>query len=234
MSLQPFARDPLGPRLRLIPGEASARSAGPRPRLAEKDSERLIEAFEQGRPGAGADLYDRLFPVVDATLFRILGRREQDHSDLIQSSFEQIISTLSKRTFARGCSLVGWAAVIACHIGLNALRSRRRERAVVDPGPADPGAVDRAAPVHPQDQIEAREAISDLRRHLAVMDRDRVTALLLHAMGYELNEIASLAGTTVAAAQSRLSRARRELRRRVEDHEARRRDTRRWREGDPR
>jgi RNA polymerase sigma-70 factor (ECF subfamily) len=220
MSLQPFARDPLGPRLRLIPGAAPA--DGGHPRSTERDAEHLVEAFAQGRPGAGAALYDRLFPVVDATLFRILGRREQDHADLVQSAFEQIVTTLSKGTFARGCSLVGWAAVIACHVGLNALRSRRRERAVVEPAPADPAdVIERAAPVHPQDQIEARESITDLRRHLAVMDRDRVTALLLHAMGYELTEIATLASTTVAAAQSRLSRGRRELRRRIEEEQAR-------------
>ena len=61
-----------------------------------------------------------MLPVVDATLARILGRREQDHADLVQSAFEQIVATLSRRTFGGSCSLAGWAAVLSCHVGLNA------------------------------------------------------------------------------------------------------------------
>jgi RNA polymerase sigma-70 factor (ECF subfamily) len=52
------------------------------------------------------------------------------------------------------------------------------------------------------------------------MDPHRVAALLLNAMGYELAEIAALTGTSVAAAQSRLSRGRRELRARLEGLES--------------
>jgi RNA polymerase sigma-70 factor, ECF subfamily len=66
-------------------------------------------------------------------------------------------------------------------------------------------------------QLRARDELATVRRHLAAMDPDRVTSLLLHAMGYELTEIAELTTTSVAAAQSRLSRGRRELRARMED-----------------
>jgi RNA polymerase sigma-70 factor (ECF subfamily) len=183
------------------------------------DDEQLVEAFQAGRPGSGEALYDRLVPVVDATIARILGRREHDHPDLVQSAFEQIVSTLSKRTFARQCSLAGWAAVLACHVGLNALRSRRRERAVLDRGQElDAEAPqERAGPMPLEAQLRARDELATVRRHLAAMDPDRVTSLLLHAMGYELTEIAELTTTSVAAAQSRLSRGRRELRARMED-----------------
>jgi RNA polymerase sigma-70 factor (ECF subfamily) len=44
------------------------------------------------------------------------------------------------------------------------------------------------------------------------MDRDRATAVLLHAQGYDIAEIARLTKVSVAAAQSRLSRGRREIR----------------------
>jgi RNA polymerase sigma-70 factor (ECF subfamily) len=183
------------------------------------EDDALAIAFQAGEPGSGERLYDRLLPVVDATLFRILGRREHDHADLVQTTFEQIVVTLSRRTFARRCSLPGWAAVLACHVGLNALRSRRRERVVVDRGreAADPGlSPQRADPVALEAQLRARNELEEVRRHLARMDPDRVTSLLLHAMGYELAEIAALTRTSVAAAQSRLSRGRRELRERVE------------------
>ncbi len=163
--------------------------------------------------------------MVDATLFRILGRREHDHADLVQSTFEQIVSTLSKRTFARHCSLAGWAAVLACHVGLNALRSRRRERGVIDRGQeageaGEQAAPDRAGPAPLESQLRARDELSAVRRHLGEMDPDRVTALLLNAMGHELTAIAALTRTSVAAAQSRLSRGRRELRARLEEAES--------------
>ncbi len=182
------------------------------------DDERLIEAFAAGRPGAGDELYLCLFPVVDATLYRISGQRGPDHRDLVQSAFEQIVSTLSKGKFARSCSLAGWAAVLACHVGLNALRSRRRERGVVDRehplGVA--GVPETASGVHPEAKLRARDELDAVRRHLAEMDPGQVKALLLNAMGHELTEIAGLTGTSVAAAQSRLSRGRRDLKARLE------------------
>jgi RNA polymerase sigma-70 factor, ECF subfamily len=212
MASQPFVRDPPGPRLRLVgaPEDSS---------LTPVDDEQLVEAFQAGRPGSGEALYDRLVPVVDATIARILGRREHDHPDLVQSAFEQIVSTLSKRTYARQCSLAGWAAVLACHVGLNALRSRRRERAVIDRGQELDAEVpqERAGPMPLEAQLRARDELATVRRHLAAMDPARVTSLLLHAMGYELTEIAELTTTSVAAAQSRLSRGRRELRARMEN-----------------
>ena len=50
------------------------------------------------------------------------------------------------------------------------------------------------------------------------MSPDRTEALLLHDMlGHELSEIAVLHGISVAAAQSRVLRARKELQQRLEE-----------------
>lgn len=183
-----------------------------------EDDDALLEDFQLGQPGSGAHLYERLFPVVDATIFRVVGRREADHADLVQAVFEQIVSTILKRRFARGCSLAGWAAVLACHVGFNALRARRRERGVVDrdQDAASPSVLARATDAPPENRLDAREELAAVRRCLAEMDADRATALLLHASGHDLTEIAALTNTSVAAAQSRLSRGRRELRARME------------------
>lgn len=204
---------PAIPRLRLV----SAPDAG---QPAPPSDEELVLAFQRGERGIGLRLYEHLLPVVDRTLYRILGCREQDHADLVQGAFEQIVSTLAKRRFAGECSLAGWASVIACHVGLSALRARRRERKVIDrtPGPPDHDAAPEppAQGADPERAVSAQRDLEALRRHLAAMDSDRAIALLLHAMGYSLNEIASLTGVSVAAAQSRLSRGRRELRARCE------------------
>jgi RNA polymerase sigma-70 factor, ECF subfamily len=201
------------PQLRLV-GAAGSAARSEEARSTPEQDLALLEAFQRGRPGAGADLYDRLFPVVDATIVRILGRREHDHADLVQSAFEQIVSTLMKRKYERGCTLAGWAAVLACHVGLNALRSRRRERGVVDRdfGSANGEIFQGTTGAFLEEQIRARDELSVVRKLLSEMDADRVTAMLLHASGYELTEIAALTKTSVAAAQSRLSRGRRELR----------------------
>jgi RNA polymerase sigma-70 factor (ECF subfamily) len=202
--------------------DAADRGAPPRP-----DDAALMAAFEAGEPGAGERLYDRLVPVVDATIARILGGRESDHADLVQAAFEQIVGTLLKRRYAGRCSLAGWAASIACHVGLNALRARRRERRVIerrrqdDAEDASLGVIERApAPTSLDTQLRARDELAAVRLHLAQMAPERVTALLLNAMGHDLSEVAELTQTSVAAAQSRLSRARRELRERLGDGRA--------------
>ncbi len=218
MASQPLVPDPPGPRLRLVAEKSPSPASIVRPIRPEQDED-LVEAFQAGRAGAGDRLYDRLFPVVDATIVRILGRREHDHPDLVQSAFEQIVSTLSRRTFGRECTLAGWAAVLACHVGLNALRSRRRERGVIDRGRDvdSQGTLEHAAPASLESQLRARDELARVRRHLAEMDPDRVTTMLLGAMGYDLVAIAALTGKSVAAAQSRLSRGRRELRARLDE-----------------
>ncbi|WP_437963000.1 RNA polymerase sigma factor (plasmid) [Sorangium sp. So ce119] len=209
---------PASRRLRLV-------SAPGAEQPAPVSDEELLLAFQRGERGIGLRLYEHLLPVVDRTLYRILGCREQDHADLVQGAFEQIVSTLAKRRFAGECSLAGWASVIACHVGLSALRARRRERKVIDRTPApEAGPEPPARSADPEREVSAQRDLEALRRHLAAMDGDRATALLLHVMGYSLNEIADLTGVSAAAAQSRLSRGRRELQARWESGAATRND----------
>lgn len=197
--------------LRLV----SSQSTKPSPATSD---EALLAAFERGERGIGLRLYEHLFPVVDRTLYRILGGREQDHADLVQAVFEQIVSALGKRRFAGKCSLAGWASVVACHVGLTAVRARRRERKVIDRAPGVAALVEPPSrSADPEREVSAQRDLEAVRRHLAAMDADRAAALLLHAMGHSLNEIAALTGVSVAAAQSRLSRGRRELEARFQE-----------------
>ncbi|HEX3851396.1 MAG TPA: sigma factor, partial [Polyangiaceae bacterium] len=98
----------------------------------EPSDEELIDAVQRGDHQVASVIYQRLVGVVDHTLYRVFGRREVDHDDLVQAAFEQIVVTLSRRSYARACSLRTWASSIASHVGFNALRSRRRERRVLD------------------------------------------------------------------------------------------------------
>ena len=178
--------------------------------------EQLIEAVQRGDDRVSAQIYDRLLPVVDHTLYRVFGRREPDHEDLIQAAFEQIVITLARQSYARACSLKTWASTVASHVGLNALRARRRERRVVD------HAVELNSELMPASSDVEREAgaraqLEQLRVQLAGLSPKAAHAVFLHdVLGHDLAEIALMTGVSVAAAQSRLVRGRAELFRRLD------------------
>lgn len=171
----------------------------------------LIDAVRRGDDRVAAEIYDRLIGIVDRTLYRVRGRREHDHRDLVQSTFEQIVITLSSGRFARACSLETWASVLATHVGLKALRSRRREERVFEHA-VDPESQRTVVYTDAERQLDARAQLAEVRRHLAEMTPAQATTVFLHdGLGHNLSEIALMSGVSVAAAQSRLVRGRREL-----------------------
>jgi RNA polymerase sigma-70 factor (ECF subfamily) len=199
-----------GPTLRVVEGEGAVPARG-----ASDDA--IIAAFARRDRRAAEMVYDHLVGIVDATLYRVIGRREADHDDLIQTTFEQIIITLSRKSFAGGCSLRGWAASIACHVGLNAIRSRRRARRVfAQNADAELVALERPSLANPEAETVARTELNRLRLHLADMDPDRAETVVIHdVFGVSLAETAKLTSASLSATQSRLVRGRREIRKRM-------------------
>lgn len=194
-----------GTHLRVVRGGGEAR---PSP----ADDEALIEAFERGDLETAQRLYDRLERVVAATLIKVLGERGQDHDDLMQSAFEQILVTLARKKFARACSLSSWAISVTTNVALNAIRRRRHERrnVEVDATREDFGA---SADVGPEQAALLRR----LRKELGELSPVTASVVVMHeVMGHDLAEIAVLTGLSVSAAQSRLVRGRAELRKRLD------------------
>jgi RNA polymerase sigma-70 factor (ECF subfamily) len=170
----------------------------------------LLSALAANDPRAGVLLYDRLIRVVEWTILRIMGERCGEHEDLVQTCFEQIVMTLHEQRYAQRCSLTSWASAVSCHVALNALRTERqrrarlRERDAQAPEPQDRNDL--------ENQLAARQALARVRNELARMNPARAEALVLFEVnGLELAEIAKVLGISVMAAQSRLSRGRREL-----------------------
>lgn len=204
----------------------SSRQKKPTPwlRAVEKDSsaptrplsdEDLIEAVVNGDTRAAGAIHDRLIDVIDHSLFRVLGRRDDDHDDLVQNCFEQVLRTLTGRAFAGNCSLRTWAGRITTNVALNTLRSRIRERRVFARG-SDSNEADVAAPIDSTNRTHARLELDRVRCVLAEMRASRSEVLILHDVhGYNLNEIAVMLNLTVAAAQSRLVRGRSDFRERL-------------------
>jgi RNA polymerase sigma-70 factor, ECF subfamily len=178
------------------------------------EEELLVGALRRSDPGAAAALYKRLYPAVSRTLWRILQRTTSDHEDLLQITFERVIKTLLDGRFNGACSLTTWASSIASHAALDHLRSQARERRLFVhedalPGWEGPVSSDAERALHARAEVVALQAV------LARMNPEHTRALLLYdVLGHSLTEMAAVLGITEAAAQSRLSRGRRELLRR--------------------
>lgn len=195
------------------------RAASPKPHLvalsggdsARLDDEALIAGLCAGDERVAAEMYRRLVHSVDHTLYRIFGRREQDHDDLVQATFEHIVKTLTTRRFAGACSLRTWSTTLAAHVGLKALRSRHRERKVLDKS----WVVDEAsmpASGDPERELDAREDIQRLREALTRINPRRAEVVFLRdVLGHDLAEISAMQGASIAATQSLLVRGRKDL-----------------------
>ena len=180
------------------------------------DDEALIEAVLQGDSRRADELHDRLIGAIEPALYRVLGKREPDHDDLVQATFEQIVITLMRGRFARGCSLSTWASAVAARVAFNALRARRRARRLFDPVGV-PDATGDHVIGDAEREIGVRDRIRHAQTHLTAMSYNRAIVLVLHdILGHELAEIAATLDISIAAAQSRLVRGRRELLKRLE------------------
>ncbi len=223
----------------LVLSESTARTQRPKLRAVQGgrgsgetpiSDEQLIHAVQHGDRRVADELYRRLSGVVERTLYKVFGRREPDHDDIVQMAFEQVVETLTRQQFAGACSLETWAARVAGHVGLNALRSRRRERRWIDRQTDAVGVSEqRPATQDAERAIEARGRLERVRHHLVSMKPEQAETVFLHdALGHDLAEIALMTGASVAATQSRLVRGRKELFKRLD------RDEKSSRSGSPR
>lgn len=219
MTVQSEAPLPLRgvPAARLILASAFT-SSGPAPSHAEIDEdEALVRAIERGEGQRGRELYERLVKVIDVTLCRVVGPGAPEHDDLLQNVFEQVIRTIRSGRFQRRCSLSSWAAAIACRVGLNAIRSRRMERTILDRSLPPSEELPATAAHDVERVVGARDELRKLRAELSTMPPGRAEAwVLCDVLGYGLAEVAELTGASVAAVESRLVRGRRDLSARVE------------------
>jgi RNA polymerase sigma-70 factor, ECF subfamily len=203
------------PDLRLVPADPTkAPVARPMP-----DDGQLVAAIRAGAPEAASALYDRMRPVVESTLNRLLGAADVDHPDLAQQAMIALVQTIDR--YRGECSLDGWAATITAHIVYKHIRHRRVERRIFAGafalGGEHSNGVSPSAVAPPASKaLLLRGLVERVTGHLDTMDRDRAFAVILHDVhGYDLKEIAAITNVTVSAAQTRLSRGRRELHERI-------------------
>ena len=204
--------------LRLVPPPPESETTPARrpppsePERSLDDSE-ILAAVRSGDPHAATALYRRVRPCVERTALRLLGRRDSDHDDLVQTAIIEIVRSLSN--FRGECSLDTWSTRITARTIFRELRNRTRNKRVFDfdAAPPEEDTSPMSAP-----SAEARSMLRRVWKHLEAIDHVKAWTVVLHDVaGFDLREIAQITEASVAAAQSRLVRGRAELHERIQN-----------------
>lgn len=202
------------PPLMLVP-EPRAPASTPPSRAPDDAS--LISGLKARDGALSTAFYERVRPIVDRTLLRLLGSRDADYEDVAQKALFELVDTIDK--FRGECPLDAWTSIVTARSAFRAIRRRRVERRIfadVDTE-GSPGPLTRSL----TSTVAARQAIERVRLELEKMDPNRAWTFLLHDVyGYDLKEVGQITGVSLSAAQSRLVRGRRELHERIARDEA--------------
>jgi RNA polymerase sigma-70 factor (ECF subfamily) len=179
------------------------------------DDSELLAALRSGDPTAATALHDRVRSQVDRTVHRLLGGRDSDHEDIAQLAMIELVSTIDR--YRGDCSLDSWTGTITAHVVYKHIRRRKTERRIFGALDADLLAQTRSSSRLGREAI-VRNLVHRVRGHLDKMDESKAWTFVLHDVcGHDLREIAHITGVSVAAAQTRLVRGRREIHERIAD-----------------
>ncbi len=202
------------PRLWLVPTPepAAVPPAGPGSSPSLDDSE-LLAALRRSDPSAATALHDRVRPQVDRTIRRLLGAGDVDRADVAQLAMIELVTTIDR--YRADCSLDTWTSTITARVVYKHIRRRKLERRVF--GALDADALnDRPGHARPTRDAVMRSSARRVLAHLDAIDEAKAWTFVLHDVyGYDLREVAEITGVSVAAAQTRLIRGRREVHERI-------------------
>lgn len=196
-----------------MPQAAERKPASVRPPPLDVDDTELLTAVRAGDVGSATAFHDRVRPQVDRTVRRLLGPGDPDREDIAQLAIIELVSTIDR--YRGDCSLDSWTSTLAARVVYKAIRRRRTERrlfAGVPPENVDAG----VARLRSSPDTWMHDLLPRVLGHLRAIDEGRAWAFLLHDVwGYDLREMAGIMDVSVAAAQSRLVRGRREIHARI-------------------
>lgn len=174
----------------------------------------MLARKKRGRREAVRDTLKNVQSTVDTVVRRLVGSTDPEYEDLVQSSLVNVLATFDGGKFRGDCPPRGWAAVIARNVAVDAIRARARERRVISHD-GDAVADERGrteGDLGPERLTDLHETLDRVNRALRGLGPKKARVVYLHdVLGYQLEEVATMLGTSVAAAQSRLVRGRREI-----------------------
>jgi len=173
----------------------------------------MLARKKRARREAARDTLKTVRSTVDTVVRRLVGSTDPEYEDLVQSSLVNVLSTFDRGKFRGDCPPRGWAAVIARNVAVDAIRARARERRVIaHDGDAVADERGRAEGLGPERLTDLHETLDRVNRALRGLGPKKARVVYLHdVLGYQLEEVATMLGTSVAAAQSRLVRGRKEI-----------------------
>lgn len=179
----------------------------------EHTDDEIVRGIIADQEWASKALYQRTFAVVLSALQRALGERPDDQDDLLQLAYERLVRSLKRGNFEGRAALTSWANIIADRVAIDAIRGRVRDRKMhwwLEPDA--PELVEFPSPEKLESRLENRADVLQVMAALEHLKPEQARTVELHdVIGLDLTEVARLTGVTVAAAQSRLVRGRKEL-----------------------
>lgn len=187
--------------------------AAPPPAAPALDDSELLAALRAGDPSAATALHDRVRPQVDRTIRRLLGPGDVDRDDVAQLAMIELVTTIDR--YRADCSLDTWTSTITARVVYKHIRRRKLERRVFGALDADLLADSRSSARPARDAV-MRSTTRRVLGHLDAIDEAKAWTFVLHDVyGYDLREVAEITDVSVAAAQTRLVRGRREIHERI-------------------
>lgn len=199
---------PTNSPLRLVPPRVDSEP----PQPSERADEELVAALLRGDTTAATAFYDRAQLIVRRTVARLLGRYDSEVDDAAQLALIEIVGSIER--FRGDCPLDAWLSVVSARVVYKLIRRRSLERKIFSEVPLQAVAV---ASSNTAREVSLRDSLRRIEKLLERVDQNRLWAFLLHdAYGFDLKEVASITGVSTAAAQTRLTRGRREVQERIE------------------
>jgi RNA polymerase sigma-70 factor (ECF subfamily) len=172
----------------------------------------LLAAVRAGDETVADAFCARIWPTVVQTVRRLLGSGDHEVEDIAQVSVMEALASV-KRYRGEG-GLDPWVRTLTAHTVYKQLRRRGFERRLFTHLDAAVGEAARSP--GPVAVTRERQAIARVLEHLGHVDEDKATAWVLHdVFGHDMREVAQITDVSEAAAQSRVSRGRRELHERL-------------------
>ncbi len=177
----------------------------------------LMASLMQTNLSAVQDPFEEIFQEHWGRVIRLLVRLTGDEAEAEDIALEVFIR-LYHQSFRwdREANIGGWLTTTAVHLGLNAIRSRKRRQGYEFASGLQ--ALEETDPMNPLDELIQKESQQQVRAVLGQMDQRQAQILVLRYSGFSYKEIAEMVGVSASSVGSLLNRAEKVFLKRAKQH----------------